>query len=144
MSFYNRILSEAVKHCSIEFGRVVTVGDIKANSRARLFGRPRWFSMAYMHAIGEYSLTQIAEAHNLRNHTSVLHGLRRAHGYDGVPVFSTRGGKPFKLEPLWTKKKFEGLVYRDGFTSQQIVSPDYESLISIGTRNLSDMMERAA
>lgn len=106
MTTYTETLEKACKWASIEFDRLITVQSIRAQTKALAHGRPRFFAMAYMHATGRYSLPQIAHALKLSNHTSVLYGLRRAHGHDGKGPAASR-------EPLWNKEQFENMVRQD-------------------------------
>jgi SRSO17 transposase len=64
--------------------------------------------MAYMHATGRYSMPQIARALHLKDHTTILHGLRRAHGHDGKP-----SKRKNQIEPLWKKDQFVNMVRAD-------------------------------
>jgi len=127
MSFYNDILQDAVKHASIEFGRLITVKSLLTKCKSPHYTEPRWFCMAYMHAIDRYSYPRIARAFGMKDHTTVLHGLRRAHGHDGVNITKA---------PLWTKERFKNMAMRDGRIDGAIVSADLETIIAVGESNL--------
>ena len=107
MSTYARTLEKAAKWASIEFNRLITVQTLRAKTKAQSHTQPRWFAMAYMHAMGKYSMPQIARALHLDDHTTVLYGLRRAHGYDGKFKHGCRN------EPLWKKEQFTNMVRED-------------------------------
>lgn len=126
--FYSDILEKAVKRASIQFDRLITVNRVREVCKANSRTRPRWFCMAYMHAIGRHSQPQIAKAFQLSDHTTVLYGLRRAHGHDGKLLH--------RFDPLWNKELFENLVRLDGFTEQPIVSATSETIQEIGEQNL--------
>lgn len=126
MSFYEETLEKAAKWASIEFERLITVKSLRTDSKVLSVSYPRFFAMAYMHETGRYSLPQIARALNLTNHTSVLHGLRRAHGHDGKKVAQRK-------EPLWTKELFQNAVRKD-YPQVEVMSLD--DIQDIGERNL--------
>lgn len=129
MAFTSDILREAVKWASIEFNRLVTVEQVTSPGKHKPNLGPRWFCMAYMHAIGTKSLPQVGRAFN-RDHTTVLHALRRAHGYDGKWKKGTT-----RKEPLWTKEHFVNLVTRDGFIEPESVT--LEHIERVGSDNLA-------
>ena len=108
MTFYRNTLNQAAKRASVEFDRLVTVESLRSKSQSPFHSQPRWFVMAYMHATGRYSLPQIAKALQLKNHSSVLYGLRRAHGHDGKSL-NLIHGKP----TLWKKDHFVNMVKAD-------------------------------
>jgi hypothetical protein len=108
MTFYRKTLERAAKWASIEFDRLVTVEALRTKSKSPYHAEPRWFVMAYMEATGRFSMPQIARALNLEDHTTVLYGLRRAHGHDGKPA-----KRKHNLEPLWKKERFENMVLAD-------------------------------
>lgn len=139
MTFYRDILSKAAARASIEFDRLITVESLVSKSKALSVVHPRYFAIAYMHAIGRFSLPQVAKAFGLSDHTSVLHALRRAHGHDGKLVQTTRYKRNAWVEmpPLWKKELFVNMVFVDGFSEQPILSPNYETLMMVGERNLA-------
>jgi chromosomal replication initiation ATPase DnaA len=108
MSTYAKTLEKAAKWASIEFERLITVQTLRAKTKAVTHTHPRWFAMAYLHATGRYSMPQIAKALHLKDHTTVLYGLRRAHGHDGKPP-----KQKHNFEPLWKKERFENMVLAD-------------------------------
>ena len=124
MSTYAKTLEKAAKWASLEFDRLVTVQTLRAKTKAVTHTHPRWFAMAYMHAMGKYSMPQIARALHLDDHTTVLYGLRRAHGHDGKD----------HREPLWNKEQFENMVKRDGFGFQSVTA---DQIDEIGMDNLA-------
>ncbi len=67
---------------------------------------PRWrfYAMALMEAHG-MSQPRIAAVLGLSDHTSVLHGLRRAHGHDGKLIRQHK--------PLWKREHFEKVALAD-------------------------------
>jgi len=131
MSFYMPKLKLALKRASAEFERSVTLEEIQDPGKHRHSSRPRWFCMAYMAAAGDYSQTKLGEMFK-RDHTTVLYGLRRAHGHDGKFIN--------KHEPLWTKEHFRNLVALDGLRRippQPCERVNLEQLLAIGLRNLA-------
>lgn len=108
MTVYTEILEKAAKWASIEFERLITVQSLRAKTKAQSHTRPRWFAMAYMHATGRYSMPQIARALKLDDHTTVLYGLRRAHGHDGKQAH-----RKHTNEPLWDSERFKNMVAKD-------------------------------
>lgn len=129
MSTYAKTLDKAAKWASIEFERLITVESLRAKTKALRHAQPRFFAMAYMHATGRFSLPQIARALHLKDHTTVLHGLRRAHGHDG----KTPKNRHMK-EPLWNKERFMNMVAADAPEFQQVTCEEIEE---IGTDNLN-------
>ncbi len=125
MSYYTDTIEKAAKWASLEFDRLITVQALRAKTKAVAHSYPRFFVMAYMHATGRYSFPQIAHALHLKDHTSVLHGLRRAHGHDGK-------GRTANKKPMWTKDQFVNMVMRDN--PQPTASA--EDIQAIGERNL--------
>jgi DNA-binding GntR family transcriptional regulator len=99
MTFYRKTLEQAAKRASLQFDRLVTVEALRANCKSQYHAQPRWFVMAYM---------QIAKALNLKDHTTILYGLRRAHGHDGKPA-----KRKHNYEPLWSKERFENIIRED-------------------------------
>lgn len=117
-------LRRACVHASVEFGRVITVEHLRDRSKARSSVHPRYYVMAYLKAYKpSYSQPQIAHGLNMRNHTTVLHGLRKAIGWDG------KG----EAQPLWKKEHFEKLAREDRFG----VPVTYDEMIVRGEENLS-------
>jgi len=112
MSFYQNTLEQAAKWASIEFGRLITIEALRAKTKARSHTAPRFFVMAYLDATGKYSQPQIAKMLHLGDHTTVLNGLRRAHGYDGKG-YRVSKGKRYKIEPLWTSEQFVKMAESD-------------------------------
>lgn len=108
MTFYRNTLRQAAKRASVEFDRLVTVEALQANCKSQYHAQPRWFVMAYMHATGRYSMPQIARALKLKDHTTILYGLRRAHGHDGKSA-----KRKHTHEPLWKKDQFVNMVRED-------------------------------
>lgn len=106
MSFYEETLKKAAKWATMEFERVITVERLRDPSRSPTVSHPRFFAMAYMDARGIYSQPQMAAALHLEDHTSILHGLRRAHGHDGKGIAAQK-------EPLWKKERFKYMVRVD-------------------------------
>lgn len=91
------------KHASREFGRIITVKDLGADQgkfRPMLWWR--YYAMGVLWAHG-FSLPRSAAVLGYDDHTSILNGLRRAHGHDGK----------LKNEPLWTKEHFEKVALAD-------------------------------
>ena len=127
----SEIIHEGCKWATIEFGRLITVKDMVGPSKCRAYTDPRWFCIAYMHAIGTKSLPQVGNAFN-RDHTTILYGLRRAHGPDGKWF----KGRP-QPEPLWTKEHFINLVVRDGLRESPVVSADAPHIERVGLENLN-------
>lgn len=136
MSFYKETLEKAAARATKEFGRPITTQLLKAKTKARSHTEPRYFVMAYMHATGRYSQPQIAKALGLEDHSTVLHGLRRAHGHDGK--FLTG---PKQIKPLWKKEQFENMVFLDGTGAKLPPQPyekvNAEQIRSIGLANLA-------
>jgi hypothetical protein len=124
MSTYAKTLEKAAKWASIEFGRLITVQTLRAKTKAVTHTHPRWFAMAYLHATGRYSQPQIAKALHLKDHTTVLYGLRRAHGHDGKD----------RNEPLWNKEQFKNMVKLDEAAFQAVTA---EQIDEIGMDNLA-------
>jgi hypothetical protein len=108
MSTYAKTLEKAAKWASLEFDRLITVESLRTRTKALSHSHPRFFAMAYMRAMGRYSLPQIAIALHLKDHTTVLHGLRRAHGYDGKAQKNRN-----MPEPLWKEEQFKNMVRQD-------------------------------
>ena len=108
MSYYTATLEKAAKWASIEFNRLITVQSLRAKTKAQTHTQPRWYVMAYMHATGRFSMPQIARALHLEDHTTVLYGLRRAHGYDGKPAH-----RKHTNTPLWDSERFKNMVAAD-------------------------------
>lgn len=136
MTFYAEKMQQALKRASIEFDRPITLRDIHAPTRYKHAKEPRWFCMAYMHVAGGYSQTVLGKIFK-RDSTTILHGLRRAHGHDGKLIHHH--------EPLWTKEHFVNLAARDGFWRRppRAYEPvNVEQLLSIGLRNLQVYTER--
>lgn len=143
MTFHADILAKAAVRASQKFNRLITVETLKSKTKARSVVIPRFYAIAYVHAIGRYSLPQLARFFGFSDHTTILHALRRAHGHDGKPIQTTRykGKAWIELEPLWKKEHFENLVFQDGFTDKAVASPDYETMIAVGERNLRRAIE---
>lgn len=55
----------------------LTVADLKGPRIAPRFSHPRQEAMHAMHAVGRWSLPQIGRFLGGRDHTTVLHGVRR-------------------------------------------------------------------
>lgn len=55
----------------------LTFDELTTPSRARELVSIRWRAMAAIHATGRYSLPSIAAALGLKDHTTVINGLRR-------------------------------------------------------------------
>lgn len=130
MSFYTDKLKLALKRASTEFDRVVTLEEMQDPGKHRHSSQPRWFCMAYMAAAGDFSQVSLGKMFK-RDHTTVLYGLRRAHGHDGKLIH--------QHEPLWTKEHFENLVALDGLRRlppQPVETVNLEQLLAIGLRNL--------
>jgi len=108
MRTYKNTIEQASKWASIEFNRLITVEALRRQCKSPAHTEPRWFVMAYMHATGRYSMPQIARALHLKDHTTILHGLRRAHGHDGKP-----SKRKNQIEPLWKKDQFVNMVRAD-------------------------------
>ena len=143
MSFYANIFNWALARASVQFDREVTLEAVLATCKARYHVEPRWFCMAYLHATGRYSMPQIARALGLKDHTTVLFGLRRAHGYDGKPITIKRKGVNSKVypRPLWKKEQFKNMVAQDG-TAYKLPPQPYErvnaeQILAIGLANLA-------
>ena len=93
------------EHASRYFCRIIPEYHLlSTNGRYREFVYWRFYAMAVMNAHG-LSQTRIANILELGDHTSVLNGLRRAHGHDGK--------LDGRYEPLWTKEHFEKLALAD-------------------------------
>lgn len=135
MTFYKDILKDAAKHASIEFDRLVTVEQIRDKTKVRSVVAPRHYCVAYMHAIGRFSLPQVAIAFNRNDHTTILNSLRKAHGHDGRG-FQVRNGVREPIEPLWNKELFVNLVRRDGYLEQPITKVSEETILAVGEQNL--------
>ena len=119
MTFYRNTLERAAKWASIELDRLVTDEALRDRCKSQHNVKARFYVMAYMHATGRYSMPQIATALNLKDHTSVLHGLRRAHGHDG------KGTKHKHVyEPLWNKEHFQNIM-REDFPEMFIEESDW-------------------
>ncbi len=112
-SIYRPITAEQCKawrefcavHVSRYFCEIVPEYRLSAKlGRYQEYARWRFYSMALMEAHG-VSQPRIAKVLDLKDHTAVLHGLRRAHGHDGKLLH--------KQEPLWKKEHFEKLVLID-------------------------------
>lgn len=89
------------RHASKEFGRIIPEAYLLAGlGKITRFTHWRYYSMAILHAYG-FSLPRIASILGFKDHTTIINGLRRAHGHDG---------KKLKGEPLWTKEHFEKIV----------------------------------
>ena len=125
MTTYTQTLEKAAKWASIEFNRLITVEALRSKSRAISVSHPRFFAMAYMHAKNKYSMPQIAHAFGLEDHTSVLHGLRRAHGHDGK-------GRTAGRKPLWKKDQFVNMVRAD----DPVIVASATDIEAIGEHNL--------
>ena len=125
MTYYSDTLEKAAKWASIEFNRLITVQALRADTKAIAHSHPRFFAMAYMHATGRFSLPQIARAFKLKDHTTVLHGLRRADGHDGK-------GKTANKTPLWDSERFKNMVRQD----YPVTTVSAEDIEAIGERNL--------
>ncbi len=111
MTFYREKLEKAALRATMEFRRPITIESLRARCKSLHHTKPRWFVMAYLHATGDYSMPQIARALKMADHTTVLYGLRRAHGHDGKPP-----KRKHEVEPLWNKEHFQNIVDADGFT----------------------------
>lgn len=135
MTFYRDTLNGAIKWASIEFGGLITVKMVQSKTKARSVVKARWFVMAYLYATGRYSMPQIATALNLSDHTTVLYGLRRAHGHDGKPCLITK--KKVTPKPLWKKEQFVNMVRRDGYLRPQKETVDFDELMAVGEGNLA-------
>ena len=93
---------------SRHFREIVPEYRLKADlGTYREYAHWRFYAMAIMSAHG-LSLPRIAKVLGLKDHTAVLYGLRRAHGYDGN--WKANRHKP---EPLWTKEHFEKIALAD-------------------------------
>ncbi len=55
----------------------IRVADLCSNSRLRAFSRPRQIAMALAKDLTEHSLPEIGEAFGGRDHTTVLHAIRK-------------------------------------------------------------------
>lgn len=131
MSFYMPKLKLAMQRASEEFGRKINLEDLRDPSKHRCLMEPRWFCMGYMHMTGNYSLSKLGEMFK-RHHSTILHGLRKAHGHDGKLAH--------KESALWTKEHFENLLFLDGLMRlppQPIERVNFEQLLAIGARNLA-------
>ena len=136
MSFYKAVLDKARARATAEFGYEITPELLKEKTKMPRYVRPRYFVMAYLHETGRYSMPQIARSLQLDDHTTVLHGLRRAHGYDGKYL---NREKPIK--PLWKREQFQNMVIYDG-TALKLPPQPYEKvnaeqINAIGIANLS-------
>ena len=103
--FMSDYVKRGLVHASRELERVVTLEMVYDRTKTRLCVHARWYVMAYMHAFGRFSLPKIARAVKREDHTTVLHGLRCAHGHDGKLLH--------KYKPLWTKEHFEKIAAED-------------------------------
>lgn len=68
------IMPRIAREVAEEFG--VTVDNLKSRKKTSLFVAARWEAYARIRAVGRFSLPQIGAFFN-RDHTTVLHGLRR-------------------------------------------------------------------
>ncbi|MCR9195067.1 MAG: hypothetical protein NXH88_10060 [Hyphomonas sp.] len=123
------VLQRALVHASRYFERLITVEALRSGQQYSFHARPRWYVQAYLYAYdsSRFSMPNIAAMLHLANHTSVLHGLRRAHGHDGKLLH--------KFDPLWTKEHFEKLarVDRDGV---KVLKASAEEIEKIGMDHL--------
>lgn len=95
---------KGLQHVVRNFGFAVTVQDIAGKEKWTPYPQARWYLCAYLHAARpEWSLPRLAMTMGWKCHTTVLHALRCAQGYDG------KGRKP----ALWTKEHFLKLALTD-------------------------------
>ena len=118
-------LKRALVHASNHFERLITAEWIRSGVHMPAHSEPRFYIMAYLYEYDQprFSMPNIAAMLHLTDHTSVLHGLRRAHGHDGK-------GVALKKEPLWTKEHFKNLVAadRDGIRVTQATADEIERI----------------
>ena len=71
---------KALERASEHFGREITLKDLHLRCHSPLYSWPRFFVMAYLRAqeVKPLSRPQIAAIMRLKDHTSILHGERRA------------------------------------------------------------------
>lgn len=55
----------------------LTLDDLKGQSRKRFIARPRQEAMWHMYQTGRFSLPQIGQFLGGRDHSTILHGVRR-------------------------------------------------------------------
>lgn len=110
--FMSDYVKRGLVHASREMERVITPEMVYDRSRRRLNVHARWYLMAYMRAFDRFSLPRIAWALKQKDHTTVLHGLRCAHGHDGKLLH--------KYEPLWTKEHFEKIAAEDALILDEL------------------------
>ncbi|MEL6754974.1 MAG: helix-turn-helix domain-containing protein [Pseudomonadota bacterium] len=140
MSRYNKTLSKAAVWASKEFNREISLESLRSKTKSPYYTKPRFFVMAYMRATRRFSLPQIALALQVKDHSTILYGLRRAHGYDGKLVE--------RFTPLWNKEQFENMVAEDN-TCQRLPPQAYErvnaeQILSIGLANLARYLKQDA
>ena len=104
MSFKKDTINKALVAACKQGGVLYPLIKIKGPQGGYGLTRTRYFVMAYLHECG-WSMPRIAKALGLKNHTSVLYGLRRAHGHDGK--------LPYLRQPLWNKELFKNRVAED-------------------------------
>ncbi len=91
------------KHASREFGQIIhQEGLLAEHGKFRPMLWWRYYAMGVLWAHG-FSQPRSAMILGYDDHTSILNGLRRAHGHDGK----------FSGEPLWTKEHFEKVALCD-------------------------------
>lgn len=108
------VCQEWREFCAERVGRHFNrfVGEAQLHARMGRFGEYptyRFYAMALMEAHG-LSQPRIAAVLGLSDHTSVLHGLRRAHGHDG----KLEG----QYEPLWKREHFEKIALADTLVNE--------------------------
>lgn len=94
------------KHASREFKqRIHPEGLLAHQGKWDSLTEWRFYAMAILQAHG-FSMPRTAAILGFSDHTSILHGLRRAHGHDGK-------GIAVKKEPLWKREHFEKIALGD-------------------------------
>ena len=80
-------LDEAISVCRLYFPKQpISRQFIRTPCKQEQYTRPRWFIMAYLREAG-FSFPQIAHMVGMRDHTTVMHGVKKAHGLWGKLLF---------------------------------------------------------
>lgn len=119
---HSQPLMYALEHVSRAFDRRITLKELREPGKKQSQTRPRFYVMAYIRAFGEVtgdvfhsSYPYIARRLGLGDHTSVLHGERRAH-------------------EIWGRDHFDALALED---FGPVISVTYNQMMETGRENMS-------
>lgn len=108
-------LKPALQAASVYLGRTVTKESLRQSCKRVDVVRQRWFVGAYLRAVHNlglrgYSYPQISKILSLRDHTSVMHGVRSAHALWGEGLFEELVLRDEALENAWRFENGVGWV----------------------------------